>query len=103
MFKVLQYSSSFANPIIHTLRIPGYYQAFVELYSHWLGCQKSNYLENPEYPLAPNEDMTLSRFHHIDNPVFHCFPGFACQLSRSLDEIIELREQRENVKTLSKD
>ena len=73
VFKVLQYSSSLANPIIYTLRIPGCYQAFVELCGHWLRCQKTNYLENPEYPLTPNEDIALVRFRHIDNPPFHCF------------------------------
>ena len=72
VFKVLQYSSSLANPIIYTLRIPGCYQAFMEMHGHWLRCKKSNYLENLEYPLAPNENISLMRIRGIDNVSFHC-------------------------------
>lgn len=70
-FKVLQYSSSLANPVIYTLRLPGCYQAFMEMYGHWLRCKKPNYLENVEYPLAPYENVSLIRIRGIDNVSFH--------------------------------
>lgn len=71
-FKVLQYSSSLANPVIYTLRLPGCYEAFMEMYGHWLiKCKKSNYLNNLEYPLAPYDDVSLIRIRGIDNISFH--------------------------------
>jgi len=72
-FKVLQYSSSLANPVIYTLRLPGCYEAFMEMYGHWLiKCKKSNYLDNLQYPLAPYQDnVSLIRIRGIDNISFH--------------------------------
>lgn len=71
-FKILQYSSSLANPVIYTLRLPGCYQAFMKMYGHWLTkCKKSSYLDNLEYPLAPYEDVSLIRIRGIDNVSFH--------------------------------
>lgn len=71
-FKVLQYSSSLANPVIYALRLPGCYQAFMEMYGHWLTrCRTPNYLDNLEYPLTPQEDVSLIRIRGIDNVSFH--------------------------------
>lgn len=66
-FKVLQYSSSLANPVIYTVRLPGCYQAIVELYGSWLRCRKLNRQEDQEYPLTSFRNASSSRLSENDN------------------------------------
>lgn len=83
-FKVLQYSSSLANPAIYTARLPGCYRAIVELYGHWLRCRKLNYLEDLEYPLTPYKNVSLIRLRGIDNVSFHRFSWRADSTARKM-------------------
>lgn len=87
VFKVLQYSSSLANPVIYTVRLPGCYQAIVELYGNWLRCRKSNYLEDLEYPLTSYKNVSLIKLRGIDNVSFHRFSWRAGSTARKMRSV----------------
>ena len=90
-FKILQYSSSFANPAIYTARLPGFYQAILELYGHRFKCKKSNYLEELEYPLTSSKNVSLIRLRGIDNVSFHCSSWRANSTSRKIRSVNRTR------------
>ena len=86
-FKVFQYSSSLANPIIYTARLPGCYQAIVEMYGNWFRCRKTNYLDELEYPLTLYKNVSLIRLRGIGNASFHRFSWRANSTARKIRSV----------------
>ncbi|XP_068683706.1 beta-2 adrenergic receptor-like [Montipora foliosa] len=72
-FKVLQYSSSLANPIIYTARIPGCYQAILVLYGDCLRCKRANNLKELQHPLSSFNNAFVPRPRGVDRVSFHRF------------------------------
>lgn len=65
-FKVLQYSSSLANPVIYTARIPGCYRAVLELYGRLLRCRKANYLNERQLYSLTYKNTSIGRSRAIN-------------------------------------
>lgn len=89
-FKVLQYSSSLANPAIYTARLPGCYEAIMQLYGQCSRCRKSRYLEDLEYPLVLCKNVSLIRLRGIETgDSIHHFPWQASSVHRKIGSVNE--------------